>query len=112
MTLDVDLVAQAQNKLEPLKTYGATAAYRHFWSPSWRSNLTVSHTEILDDLMASPAGTLSYFDSSTSVHANLLWVAHHALTLGVEYAYWDFGEIAGSGSKQYEQVIASATLAF
>ncbi|WP_292275456.1 DcaP family trimeric outer membrane transporter [Marinobacter sp.] len=109
---DVDLVARAQGDVEPLKTYGATAAYRHFWSPAWRSSLTVSHTEIVDGLRASPAGTLSYFDSSTSVHVNLLWSAHKNLTLGLEYAYWDFGEIASSGSKQYEQVMASAKLSF
>ncbi len=109
---DVDLAEQAAGEVEPLNTYGVTAAYRHFWSPAWRSNLTVSHTEIVDDLEFSPAGTLSYFDSSTSVHANLLWSAHKNLTLGLEYAYWDFGEIAGSGSQQYEQVMASAKLSF
>ncbi|ERS84639.1 hypothetical protein Q672_19135 [Marinobacter sp. EVN1] len=114
---DVDLAEQAAGEVEPLKTYGVTAAYRHFWSPAWRSNLTVSHTEIVSDLLnpvARPVanGTLSYFDSSTSVHANLLWSAHKNLTLGLEYAYWDFGEIAGSGSQQYEQVMASAKLSF
>ena len=114
---DVDLAEQAAGEVEPLKTYGVTAAYRHFWSPAWRSNLTVSHTEIVSDLLnpvAGPVanGTLSYFDSSTSVHANLLWSAHKNLTLGLEYAYWDFGEIAGSGSQQYEQVMASAKLSF
>ncbi|WP_297797738.1 DcaP family trimeric outer membrane transporter [uncultured Marinobacter sp.] len=109
---DVDLAAQAMGDVEPLKSYGATAAYRHFWSPSWRSNLIVSHTEIVDDLAASPAGTLSYFDSSTSVHASLLWSAHSNLTLGLEYAYWNFGEIATSSSEHYEQVIASAKLSF
>lgn len=72
----------------------------------------MSHTEIVDDLEFSPAGTLSYFDSSTSVHANLLWSAHKNLTLGVEYAYWDFGRIASSSSEQYEQVMASAKLSF
>ncbi|MCG7200519.1 porin [Marinobacter pelagius] len=109
---DIDLGAQAAGEVEPLKTYGATAAYRHFWTPAWRSSVTVSHTEIVDDLAFSPAGTLSYFDSSTSVHANLLWSAHKNLTLGLEYAYWDFGEIATTGSEQYEQVMASAKLSF
>ncbi|MFL1467073.1 DcaP family trimeric outer membrane transporter [Marinobacter sp. HN1S83] len=109
---DVDLGALAMGDVEPLKTYGATAAYRHFWSPAWRSSLTVSHTEIVDDLVASPAGSVSYFDSATSVHANILWSAHRNLTLGLEYAYWDFGEIATSSSHQYEEVIASAKLSF
>lgn len=109
---DVDLAALAQGDVEPLKSYGATAAYRHFWAPAWRSSLTVSHTEIVDDLAAPPAGTLSYFDSSTSVHANIVWSAHSNLMLGLEYAYWDFGEIASGSSEQYEQVMASAKLSF
>ncbi|KAA1174510.1 hypothetical protein FWJ25_08845 [Marinobacter salinexigens] len=109
---DVDLGAQAAGKVEPLNVYGATAAYRHFWSPAWRSTVTVSHTEIVDDLEFSPAGTLSYFDSSSSVHANILWSAHKNLILGLEYAYWDFGEIASSSSQQYEQVMASAKMSF
>lgn len=109
---DIDLGARAAGEVEPLNVYGATVSYRHFWQPAWRSSLTVSHTEIVDDLEFSPKGTLSYFDSSTSVHANLLWSAHRNLTLGIEYAYWDFGEISGQGSQQYEQLMASAKLTF
>ena len=109
---DVDLAALAGGQVEPLRTFGATAAYRHFWAPAWRSTLSVSHTEIVDDLSSPPGGTLSYFDTSSSVHANLLWSAHPNLTLGLEYAYWDFGEIATAGSEQYEEVIASAKLSF
>ena len=109
---DVDLAALAQGEVEPLKSYGATAAYRHFWAPAWRSSLIVSHTEIVDDLAAPPSGTLSYFDASTSVHANIVWAAHSNLMLGLEYAYWDFGEIASGSSEQYEQVMASAKLSF
>lgn len=112
---DVDRVAQEEGDVRPLTTYGATAAYRHFWTPVWRSSLTVSHTEIVDGLRASASTTnptLSYFDSSTSAHVNLLWSAHKNLTLGIEYAYWDFGNIADKGSKQYEQVLASAKLTF
>ncbi|WP_227546009.1 DcaP family trimeric outer membrane transporter [Marinobacter fonticola] len=113
---DVDLVEQAQGEVDPLKTYGATIAYRHYWSPTWRSSLVGSHTEIVDDLTvrqpAQPNGTLSYFDSSTSVHANLMWTPHANLTLGVEYSYWDFGVIASESSEQYEQVMASAIMQF
>jgi hypothetical protein len=66
----------------------------------------------VDDLEFSPAGTLSYFDSSSSIHANLIWSAMDKLTLGVEYAYWDFGVIGSDSSEQYEQVMASARLGF
>lgn len=114
---DVDLAAQLMGEVEALDTFGATAAYRHFWTPSWRSSVTVSHTEIVSDLTNSVAtpvanGALSYFDSSTSVHANLLWSAHKNLTLGLEYAYWDFGVINSGASNQYEQVMASAKMTF
>ncbi|WP_223807980.1 DcaP family trimeric outer membrane transporter [Marinobacter sp. R17] len=109
---DVDLGAQAAGKVEPLTTYGATVAYRHFWTPTWRSSFVGSHTEIVDDLEFSPSGTLSYFDSSTSAHVNLIWQASRKLSLGVEYAYWDFGNIADGGSQQYEQVMASAKMNF
>ncbi|MDX1457198.1 MAG: DcaP family trimeric outer membrane transporter [Marinobacter sp.] len=109
---DVDLGALALGEVEPLDTYGATVAYRHFWSPNWRSNLSVSHTEIVSDLELSPAGTLSYFDSSSSVHANVLWSAHKNLTLGLEYAYWDFGVIDSESTEQYEQVTVSAKMTF
>ncbi|WP_228160477.1 MULTISPECIES: DcaP family trimeric outer membrane transporter [Marinobacter] len=109
---DVDLGAQAAGEVDALNVYGATVAYRHFWTPTWRSSVVGSHTEIVDDLAFSPSGTLSYFDSSTSAHVNLIWQAHKNLELGVEYAYWDFGEIATDGSQQYEQVMASAKMSF
>ncbi|MCL1482666.1 MAG: DcaP family trimeric outer membrane transporter [Marinobacter sp.] len=101
----------ANGNVEPLKIYGATAAYRHFWTPQWRSTLSLSHTEIVDDIN-SAASTLSYFDTATSVHANLLWSPHSKLTLGLEYAYWDFGVIGSASSNQYEQLMASAKLSF
>lgn len=109
---DLDLGALAAGEVEPLTTYGATVAYRHFWAPQWRSSLTVSQTEIVDDLASSPAGTLSYFDKSSSVHANLIWSPHAKLQLGIEYAYWDFARIGSDSNEQYEQVLASAKLSF
>lgn len=110
---DLDLAKQKNGKVDPLKTFGATAAYRHYWSDDWRSTLTASHTEVVNSLLKQDAGngTLSYFDTSSSVHANLMWSAHKNLTLGIEYAYWDFGKITG-GSKQYEQIMTSAILNF
>lgn len=114
---EVDLAAQSAGEVKALKSYGATIAYRHFWSPTWRTSIVGSHTEITSDLtnpVATPVanGTLSYFDSSTSAHVNLIWQASRKLELGVEYAYWDFGNIADSGSQQYEQVMASAKMNF
>jgi len=47
---DVDLGEQAAGEVDPLTTYGATAAYRHYWSQTWRSSLVLSQTEIVEDL--------------------------------------------------------------
>ena len=108
---DTDRAAQEGGEVKPINTFGATAAYRHFWSANWRSNLSLSHTEIDDDLEG-PNSTLGYYDSATSVHANLLWSASPKLTLGLEYAYWDFSDRLDGGRHQYEQVMGSATMKF
>lgn len=110
---DVDLADQAGGEVDPLKTYGATVAYRHFWAPQWRSSLVGSYTEVVDDTAIQGAGSLlNYFDASTSLHANLLWSPHQNLTLGVEYSYWNFAYAGSDDNDQYEQVMASATMMF
>lgn len=92
--------------LTPAVSYGATAAYQKHWSPKWRSNLSLSQMEMVTN---ADSGELArYFDRSTSAHLNLLYAATDRITLGLEYAYWDFGIVDDSGSNQYEQVMASA----
>ncbi|MGP4843043.1 DcaP family trimeric outer membrane transporter [Marinobacter sp. 1Y8] len=110
---DVDLADQAGGEVDPLTTYGATIAYRHFWAPQWRSSLVGSHTEVVDGTAVQGAGSLlSYFDASTSVHANLLWSPHQNLTLGLEYSYWNFAYAGSDDNDQYQQVMASAKMMF
>ncbi|WP_218668150.1 DcaP family trimeric outer membrane transporter [Vreelandella utahensis] len=109
---DVDLGEQAAGEVDPLTTYGATAAYRHFWSPTWRSSLVLSQTEIVEDLAFSPSGALGDFDKVASIHANLIWQAHENFQVGLEYAHWDFRAIANDSNSQYEQVMASAKYSF
>jgi len=109
---DVDLGEQAAGEVDPLTTYGATAAYRHYWSQTWRSSLVLSQTEIVEDLAFSPSGALGDFDKSASVHANLIWQAHENFQVGLEYAHWDFQAISDDSNRQYEQVMASAEYSF
>ena len=66
----------------------------------------------LHERMGHPVRVGALGTQAFCVHCNLLWSAHPNLTLGLEYAYWDFGEIATAGSEQYEEVIASAKLSF
>jgi len=115
---DTDLSEQVvNNEVDPLTSYAATAAYRHFWSPSWRSSLVLSRSGVEEDLatertIGAGGSVLADFDQASSIHANLVWNAHENLQLGVEYAYWDFEEITSDSNAQYEQVMASAKLLF
>lgn len=98
-------------ELTPAVSYGATAAYQKHWSPKWRSNLTLSQLEMVTDTNGAELGR--YFDRSTSAHLNLLYAATDRITLGLEYAYWDFGAMnQDKSSYQYEQVMASAKVDF
>lgn len=96
--------------LTPAVSYGATIAYQKHWSPKWRSNLSLSQLEMETDTDSQELGR--YFDRSSSAHLNLLYAATDRITLGLEYAYWDFGAIEPSTSYQYEQVMASAKVDF
>ncbi|SES20825.1 DcaP family trimeric outer membrane transporter [Halopseudomonas bauzanensis] len=96
--------------LKPAVSYGATAAYQRHWSPKWRSNLSLSQVEMVTDTDPQELGR--YFDRFSSAHLNLLYAATDRITLGLEYAYWDFAAIEQSTSYQYEQVMASAKVDF
>ncbi|QJD60977.1 hypothetical protein HG264_18100 [Pseudomonas sp. gcc21] len=99
-------VITEDGELTTAVSYGATVAYQRHWTPKWRSNLSLSQLEMVTDTDAAELGR--YFDRSTSAHLNLLYQATNNITLGLEYAYWDFGIISDSGSNQYEQLMASA----
>lgn len=109
---DTDLAAQAAGDVEPLKSSGATAAYRHFWSSDWRSNLVLSRSQVEDDLEAGASSVLADFDRASSVQANLIWQPHEHFQLGLEYSHWDFREISSDSNSQYEQVMGSAKFSF
>ena len=96
--------------VDPFDSQGITAAYRHFWTAAWRSTLSVSHTEAVDDPFTT--GTLGGLDSATSTHANLIWTPHPNMTYGIEYAYWDFDTYEQPGSDQYQQAMLSAQFQF
>ena len=106
-----DVNASPADEVEEFNAQGLTAAYRHHWSSSLRSNLVLSHTEAVDDAFAAP-GTRGDLDSATSTQVNLLWQAAPKVTYGIEYAYWDFDHAQIKGSDQYQQVMLSAKFDF
>ncbi len=70
-------------KIDTVDSLGASIAYRHYWTDSIRSTLLVSATEAdLPTLTAAESATL--FESSNSVHVNVLWDVAPKVRLGVE----------------------------
>jgi len=80
-----DGVVASDGRLEALKVTGALVAYRHFWSPKLRSNLSLSLAAAdnpndfgLDDDLPK---------SYRSLHANLIYSPVSNLDIGVEYLH-------------------------
>ena len=66
------------NDLKVFNSYGVSGAYRHLWTPKVRSTLMLAGT------FADTNSNSTLFDSSRSVHLNLLWDVAPKVTLGVE----------------------------
>jgi DcaP outer membrane protein len=121
--------------LDPLPTYGATAAYRRFWTPQWRSNFVYSYA-----WQQYPSYALFFVPGSTSATllnsnlqqgiVNLIWspfaevrgntVGTGWLDVGLEYVYIQrdvFGgaaatSTAGAGFGASNRVLGSVTARF
>jgi hypothetical protein len=121
--------------LDPLTTYGATAAYRRFWTPQWRSNFVYSYA-----WQQYPSYALLFVPGSTSATSlnstmqqaivNLIWspfaelrgnsVGTGWLDVGIEYVYTHrdvFGgaaatSTAGAGFATGNRVLGSVTARF
>ncbi|MGH1462389.1 MAG: DcaP family trimeric outer membrane transporter [Neptuniibacter sp.] len=63
--------------------WGASIAYRHFWSDSLRSTFLYSKTEADDKDIA------NLLDEAESIHINLMWSPSPKLRYGIEYASWE-----------------------
>jgi hypothetical protein len=74
-------VIDANGKLEAIGSTAGFAAYRHHWSPGWRSSLVLGYTDIDNPLATGNSAT----DSVWSAQMNLLYSPLEALTIGLEY---------------------------
>ena len=125
----------ADFSLDPLPTYGVTAAYRRFWTPQWRSNFVYSYA-----WQQYPSYALMFVPGSVSATAlnsnmeqaiaNLIWspfaelrgntVGTGWLDVGLEYVYAHrnvFGGTAatipaGLGFATANRVVGSVTARF
>ena len=76
-------VVDASGDLETLSVWGVMAAYRHFWSDDWRSEITYGYVD-LDG--ASALGEKAY-DETHYAQANLIWGIGGNFYVGVEYLF-------------------------
>ncbi len=132
---NIGLLGVTDFTLDPLPTYGATAAYRRFWTPQWRSNFVYSYA-----WQQYPSYALLFVPGSTSATSlngtmqqaivNLIWspfaelrgntVGTGWLDVGLEYVYTRrnvFGgaaatSTAGAGFATGNRVLGSVTARF
>jgi hypothetical protein len=77
---DLDAVVSADGRLHLLTERGAYAAYTHYWSDNWRSNLVYGVLRV----PRSPWLTSTDFHDSDYGAANVIWTPAPALTVGME----------------------------
>lgn len=102
---------RANGDIELLDVYGGLIAYRHFWTPQWRSSLVLSASEA-DQPSNAPAGSPSAYRSA---HANLLYSPVAALTLGAELIHGEKeveGRVGGDDSGQLSRLQFSVKYVF
>lgn len=121
--------------LNPLPTYGVTAAYRRFWTPQWRSNFVYSYAwqEYPSYAQMFIPGTVSATSLNNNMQqgiVNLIWspfaelrgntVGNGWLDVGLEYVYSHRNVYGGTvatvppvvGFANANRVVASVTARF
>jgi hypothetical protein len=82
-----DGYVEANGDIDTFDQWGATLAYRHFWSPKWRSTLSISMAGADNPGTNDFAGANGLAEEYQSVHANLNWLRAPKLSLGGEILY-------------------------
>ena len=79
-----DAVLNASGELDAIGVIAGFAAYRHIWSPGWRSNLIYSVQEVDNDSVLTGLGVNS---SAQSVRGNLIWTPLTGFDVGAELMF-------------------------
>lgn len=74
-------VIDNDRELSSIKAYGGYLSLRHLWNDKWRSNLAYSYFNADNNTRNTGLGVTQ---SSSSVHANLIYQVFDPLSLGVE----------------------------
>jgi hypothetical protein len=75
--------------IDTFDQWGAFLAYRHFWSPKWRSTFSVSALGADNPDTSDFAGADGLAETYTSYHANLNYLPAPRLSIGGELLYAD-----------------------
>ncbi|WP_292116580.1 DcaP family trimeric outer membrane transporter [Brevundimonas sp.] len=103
-----DAVLDASGELDAIGVVAGFAAYRHVWSPGWRSSLIWSAQNVDND--TSITG-LAVNRSAQSIHANLIWSPVKAFDVGAELMFAD-REIESGASGDMTRLILFAKYGF
>ena len=79
-----DAVLNASGELDAIGVIAGFAAYRHIWSPGWRSNLIYSVQEVDNDSVLTGLGVYS---SAQSVLGILIWTPLTGFDVGAELMF-------------------------
>jgi hypothetical protein len=77
-------VLDANGDLHAIGQTGVFGSYRHLWSDTWRSNLTLGYLWI--DNKTEYTG-MNVTEDASSVHVNLIYSPQPKLDFGVEFMY-------------------------
>jgi hypothetical protein len=77
-------VLDDMGNLNAIKSWGVFGSYRHLWSATWRSNLTLGYLGIDNDTDLTGMGVTK---NASSVHVNLIYSPVPKLDLGMEFMH-------------------------
>ena len=82
-----DGYVDAAGDIETIDQWGAVLAYRHFWTPQWRSTFSLSASGADNPDSGDFAGADDLAKAYQSIHANLNYLPAPRLSLGAELIY-------------------------
>lgn len=77
-------VIDDMGNLDSINSWGVFGSYRHLWSATWRSNLTLGYLGIDNDTDLTGMGVTRH---AKSMHINLIYNPVPKLDLGIEYLH-------------------------
>ena len=103
-----DAVLDDAGELDAIGVLAGFAAYRHVWSPGWRSSLIWSAQKVDNE---TDFTGLTANQSAQSIHANLIWSPVPAFDVGAELMFAD-REIESGASGDMTRLILFAKYGF